>query len=57
MLDRMTQGMSTKAIAESLSISVSTTRNHIQNIFQKLQVHSRAQAVAYAFEHGLVTHG
>lgn len=56
-LERMAQGMSTKAIAESLSISVSTTRNHIQNIFQKLQVHSRSQAVAYAFEHGLVTHG
>ncbi len=56
-LDRMAQGMSTKAIAESLSISSSTTRNHIQNILQKLQVHSRAQAVAYAFEHGLVSHG
>ncbi|MEZ4771008.1 MAG: LuxR C-terminal-related transcriptional regulator [Caldilineales bacterium] len=54
-LDCMTQGMNTAAIAESLSISVSTTRNHIQNIFQKLQVHSRAQAVAYAFEHGLAS--
>lgn len=52
-LELLARGMNTKAVAESLSISVSTTRNHIQNIFQKLQVHSRAQAVAYAFEHGL----
>lgn len=55
-LDLLTRGRSTRAIAESLSISVPTTRNHVQNIFQKLQVHSRAQAVAYAFEHGLVSH-
>ncbi|MCB0233566.1 MAG: PAS domain-containing protein [Anaerolineae bacterium] len=55
-LDLLARGMNTTAVAESLSISVSTTRNHIQNIFQKLQVHSRAQAVAYAFEHGLVSH-
>ncbi|MCB0200023.1 MAG: response regulator transcription factor [Caldilineae bacterium] len=55
-LDLLARGLNTKAIAESLSISVSTTRNHIQNILQKLHVHSRAQAVAYAFEHGLVSH-
>ena len=55
-LDLLARGLNTKAIAESLSISVSTTRNHIQNILQKLHVHSRAQAVAYAFEHGMVSH-
>ncbi|HSN75481.1 MAG TPA: LuxR C-terminal-related transcriptional regulator [Anaerolineae bacterium] len=49
----MAQGQSTDQIALALSISKSTTRNHIQNIHQKLQVHTRAQAVAYAFEHGL----
>lgn len=53
-LEQLARGLSTPEVAESLSISVSTTRNHVQNIFQKLQVHSRAQAVAYAFEHGLV---
>ena len=54
-LDLLARGMNTQAVAESLSISVPTTRNHVQNIFQKLQVHSRAQAVSYAFEHGLVS--
>lgn len=54
-LELMAHGMSTRDIAGSLSISVSTTRNHIQNIFQKLNVHSRSQAVAYAFEHELVS--
>ena len=53
-LSLLARGSSTRQIAEDLSISSSTTRNHIQNIFQKLQVHSRAEAVAYAFEHGLV---
>lgn len=50
----LADGLSTDGIAEALSISRSTTRNHIQNILQKLQIHSRAEAVAYAFEHGLV---
>jgi PAS domain S-box-containing protein len=51
----LAQGQSTDQIALALSISKSTTRNHIQNILQKLQVHTRAQAVAFAFEHGLVS--
>jgi PAS domain S-box-containing protein len=50
----LAQGLNTRHIAESLSISSSTTRNHIQNILHKLNVHSRLEAVAYAFEHGLV---
>ncbi len=53
-LTLLSQGLSTKGIAETLSISSSTVRNHIQNIFNKLQVHSRLEAVAYAFEHRLV---
>ncbi len=53
-LTLLASGFSTDRIAETLSISRSTTRNHLQNILQKLQVHSRAEAVAYAFEHGLV---
>lgn len=50
----LAQGSTTSQIAQALSISVATTRNHIQNIYHKLDVHGRAQAVAYAFEHGLV---
>ena len=50
----LAQGFNTNDIAQSLSISSSTVRNHVQNILNKLQVHSRLEAVAYAFEHGLV---
>ena len=50
----LAQGLNTNDIAKSLSISSSTVRNHVQNILNKLQVHSRLEAVAYAFEHGLV---
>ena len=53
-LELMAEGKSTDRIAVMLSISRATARNHIQNILQKLHVHSRAEAVAYAFEHGLV---
>lgn len=54
-LSLLAQGLSTHNIASSLSISSATVRNHIQNILNKLQVHSRLEAVAYAFEHGLVS--
>jgi PAS domain S-box-containing protein len=53
-LTLMAEGQSTERIAALLAISHATTRNHIQNILQKLNVHSRAEAVAYAFEHGLL---
>jgi len=54
-LSLLAQGYSTANIAQSLSISASTARNHIQNILHKLQVHSRLEALAYAYEHGLVS--
>lgn len=53
-LSLLAQGLSNRDIAQALSISPTTTRNHVQNIFNKLQVHSRLEAVAYAFEHRLV---
>lgn len=43
----MRTGATTAAIAEQLFISKTTVRNHIQNIFNKLKVHSRLEAVAY----------
>jgi len=52
----LAQGVSTTDIAKKLSISPVTVRNHIQNILNKLHVHSRVEAVAFAFEHGLVGH-
>ena len=42
----MRAGATTAGIAEQLFISKTTVRNHIQNIFSKLQVHTRLEAVA-----------
>lgn len=53
-LGLITQGMSNEMIAERLFISVQTVRNHLKNIYDKLQVHSRAQVVAKALRERLV---
>ena len=50
----MAQGANTKAAAEKLHVSPSTIRNHAQNMFGKLGVHSRLEAVAYAMRHKLL---
>ena len=47
-------GQSNREIGEVLFISRSTAARHVANIFTKLGVDSRAQATAYAHEHGLV---
>jgi PAS domain S-box-containing protein len=54
-LSLLAQGFSTDRIARSLFISPSTARNHIRNILQKLQVHSRLEAVVQAYKLGLVS--
>jgi DNA-binding NarL/FixJ family response regulator len=53
-LGLLVDGLGTQDIAELLSISRSTVRNHIQHILQKLQVHTRLEAVAIAIKHNLV---
>ena len=50
----MAAGANTKVLAERLNVSPATVRNHAQNIFAKLDVHSRLEAVAWANQHGLV---
>jgi len=45
-LDMLAQGYLYKEIAERLEISYSTVQTHIERIYNKLHVHSRAQAVA-----------
>jgi ATP/maltotriose-dependent transcriptional regulator MalT len=47
-------GKSNREIATRLVISEHTVARHVQNIFAKLGVSSRAAATAFAFEHGLV---
>ena len=41
-------------MAERLRVSRATIRNHIQNIFTKLDVHSRLEAVAWLHRQRLV---
>ena len=48
----MTEGMSNTEIAESLVISEKTVRNHASNVFDKLGVWSRAQAIVFARDRG-----
>lgn len=52
-LKLVARGESNADIAEALTISVKTVRNHVSNIFSKLQVADRAQAVIRAREAGL----
>jgi DNA-binding CsgD family transcriptional regulator/tetratricopeptide (TPR) repeat protein len=47
-------GKSNREIARVLVISEHTAARHVQNIFGKLRVSSRAAATAFAFEHDLV---
>jgi two-component system nitrate/nitrite response regulator NarL len=47
-------GASTRAMAERLHVSPATVRNHVQHILEKLGVHSRLEAAAYATCRGLV---
>jgi PAS domain S-box-containing protein len=44
-------GLNTRSAAERLHVSRATIRNHVQNIFGKLGVHSRLEAVAFAMKH------
>jgi len=50
----LTAGVGTQRIAQLLFVSVTTVRNHIQNILRKLGAHSRLEAVAVARRDGLL---
>lgn len=52
-LKLIAQGLNNTEIAEQLTLSGKTVRNHITNIFGKLQVADRAQAIVRAREAGL----
>lgn len=52
-LDLIARGVSNAGISECLYVSPKTVRNHISNIFTKLQVADRAQAIVRAREAGL----
>ncbi len=53
-LVKLSQGLSTDAIADALFISHVTVRNHVARILVKLGVHSRLAAVTLAMRNGLL---
>jgi NarL family two-component system response regulator LiaR len=54
-LKLVTKGLSNKDIADGLSLSVRTVQGHLANIFNKLRVGSRTEAVVHALKEGWVT--
>ena len=50
----LAQGMSDRQIARSLGISEKTVRNHTSNIYRKLHIFDRTQAVIYAIREGVI---
>ncbi|MEU6789609.1 response regulator transcription factor [Nonomuraea angiospora] len=56
-LDLVARGLTNAAIAKRLFLSDKTVRNHVSNVFTKLQVADRAEAVARARDAGLGTGG
>jgi len=51
-LQLLADGADTKEIAKQLTLSLTTVRNHVQNILDKLGVHSRVEAVVLFVRHG-----
>lgn len=56
-LTLMAEGLNNRAIAERLYISESTVKNHVRSIHEKLQVHSRMEAVVRAVREGVLAIG
>ena len=53
-LNSLAEGNNYKEIADALFISVDTVRHHIRNIYKKLHVHSRSEAVAKAIRKKII---
>ena len=53
-LNLIAAGLSTSEMAEKLSISTETVRNHLRSVFTELDVHTRLEAIATAQRLGLL---
>lgn len=53
-LRMVANGYTSSEIANNMEISATTVNAHIKSIYNKLQVHSRAQVVRYALTHGII---
>ena len=52
-LELIVRGLSNQEIAKELSVSLSTVQFHVSNILDKLGVHNRIEATAFAIRHRL----
>lgn len=53
-IELLARGLTHRQIALRLGITDKTARNHMANVYEKLEIHGRAQAVLYAVREGLV---
>ena len=53
-LKLIAEGLYNKEIADRLTISEKTVKNHVSNIFRKIEVSDRTQAAVYAIKNGFV---
>lgn len=53
LLRMLVEGHSYKTAAAELNVSVNTIKFHLRHIYDKLQVHTKSEAVAKALKHGL----
>lgn len=56
-LGLLASGWSSRRIAQERFLSLHTVRTHVQSILVKLGVHSKLEAVAFAYQHGMVATG
>ena len=52
-LSLIARGLSNREIAETLVVSEATVKTHVNHVFSKIGARDRAQAVHYAYTHGL----
>lgn len=53
-LEQVATGLNHHAIAENLNISSGTVRKHIENVYRKLEVHNKIEAISKAKSHRLI---
>jgi DNA-binding NarL/FixJ family response regulator len=54
LLGLLVEGHGYKSVARALGISIDTVRFHVRNVYEKLHVHSKSEAVSQALRRGLI---